>query len=134
TWEMISRLKYLGTMLFLHNFQQVFTWSLKIVSAARSALSVLTKPILGPILEVFEFTLPIWNLFAETIGYLSSVVMVSVETSLSLVIGTVRIIWFVFSTMLNIGMVAVTSHTIYFLSPCILTLIPTFCVVLSNRV
>ncbi|AQK75286.1 hypothetical protein ZEAMMB73_Zm00001d018217 [Zea mays] len=62
TWEMISRLKYLGTMLFLHNFQQAFTWSLKIVGAAKSALSVLTKPIAGPILEVFELTMPIWNL------------------------------------------------------------------------
>ncbi|TVU28700.1 hypothetical protein EJB05_20230 [Eragrostis curvula] len=106
TWEMITRLKYLGTMLFLHNFQQAFTWSLKIVNAAKSALSVLTKPILGPLLEVFEFTLPIWNLFAETVGYLSSVVMVSLETSWSVVISTMQMIiwpiWFVFSTVLNI--------------------------------
>ncbi|XP_062220438.1 uncharacterized protein LOC133919897 isoform X2 [Phragmites australis] len=106
TWEMISRLKYLGTMLFLHNFQQAFTWSLKIVNAAKSALNVLTKPILGPILEFFEFTLPIWNLCAETVGYLSSVVMVSLETSWSVVSDTVQMIiwpfWFVFSTVLNI--------------------------------
>ncbi|GJM86995.1 hypothetical protein PR202_ga02905 [Eleusine coracana subsp. coracana] len=106
TWEMISRLKYLGTMLFLHNFQQAFIWSLKIVNAAKSALSVLTKPISGPLLEVFEFTLPIWNLFAETVGYLSSIVMISLETSWSLVIGTAQMIiwpfWFVFSTMFNI--------------------------------
>ncbi|KAL6633458.1 hypothetical protein ACP70R_026129 [Stipagrostis hirtigluma subsp. patula] len=106
TWEMISRLKYLGTMLFLHNFQQAFTWSLKVVGAAKSALSVLTKPILGPILEVFEFTLPVWNICAETIGYLSSVVMLSFETSWSVVISTVHMIiwpfWFVVSTVLNI--------------------------------
>ncbi|KAL6912048.1 hypothetical protein ACP4OV_000853 [Aristida adscensionis] len=106
TWEMISRLKYLGTMLFLHNFQQAFTWSLKVVGAAKSAISVLTKPILGPILEVFEFTLPIWNLCAETAGYLSSVVMLSLETSWSVVVGTVQMIiwpfWFVVSTVLNI--------------------------------
>ncbi|CAD6249328.1 unnamed protein product [Miscanthus lutarioriparius] len=106
TWEMISRLKYLGTMLFLHNFQQAFTWSLKIVGAAKSVLSVLTKPIAGPILEVFELTMPMWNLCAETVGYLSSVVMVSLETSWSVVIGTVEMIiwpfWFVFSTMISI--------------------------------
>ncbi|AQK75284.1 uncharacterized protein [Zea mays] len=106
TWEMISRLKYLGTMLFLHNFQQAFTWSLKIVGAAKSALSVLTKPIAGPILEVFELTMPIWNLCAETVGYLSSVVMLSVEVSWSVVIDTVEMIvwpfWFVFSTMVSI--------------------------------
>lgn len=106
TWEMISRLKYLGTMLFLHNFQQAFTWSLKIVGAAKSALSVLTKPIAGPILEVFELTMPIWNLCAETVGYLSSVVMLSVEASWSVVIDTVEMIvwpfWFVFSTMVSI--------------------------------
>lgn len=106
TWEMISRLKYLGTMLFLHNFQQAFTWSLKIVRATKSALSVLTEPIAGPILEVFEFTLPMWNLCAETVGYLGSVVMVSLETSWSVVIGTLQMIiwpfWFVFSTVITI--------------------------------
>ncbi|OEL16013.1 hypothetical protein BAE44_0022968 [Dichanthelium oligosanthes] len=106
TWEMISRLKYLGTMLFLHNFQQAFIWSLKIVRAAKSTLSVLTKPIAGPILEVLEFTLPVWNLCAETVGYLNSVVMVSLETSWSVVFGTVQMIvwpfWFFFSTVVNI--------------------------------
>ncbi|XP_021315541.1 uncharacterized protein LOC8078949 isoform X2 [Sorghum bicolor] len=106
TWEMISRLKYLGTMLFLHNFQQAFTWSLKIVGAAKSVLSVLTKPIAGPIVEVLELTMPMWNLCAETAGHLSSVVMVALETSWSVVIGTVEMIiwpfWFVFSTMISV--------------------------------
>jgi hypothetical protein len=119
TWEMISRLKYLGTMLFLHNFQQAFTWSLKIMNAAKSALSVLAKPILVPLLEFFEFTLPVWNLFAETVGNLSSIVMISLETSWSVVIGTVQMIiwpfWFVFSTMFNTGMFSATSHITYFL-------------------
>jgi len=106
TWEMISRLKYLGTMLFLHNFQQAFTWSLKIVCSVKSAFSVLTKPIAGPIMEVIEFTLPMWNLCAETVGYLGSVVMVSLETSWSVVFGTMQMIiwpfWFVFSTAVTI--------------------------------
>jgi hypothetical protein len=114
TWEMISRLKYLGTTLFLHNFQQAFTWSLKIVNAAKSALGVLTKPILGPLVEVFEFTLPVWNLFAETVGNLSSILMISLETSWSVVISMVQLIvwpfWFVFSIVFNIGMVYATSH------------------------
>jgi hypothetical protein len=123
TWEMISRLKYLGTMLFLHNFQQAFTWSLKIVGAAKSVLSVLTKPIAGPIVEVLELTMPMWNLCAETAGHLSSVVMVALETSWSVVIGTVEMIiwpfWFVFSTMISVGMVAITSYIIYFVFfPC----------------
>ncbi|KAL5211816.1 hypothetical protein ABZP36_022663 [Zizania latifolia] len=107
TWEMISRLKYLGTMLFLHNFQQAFTWSLKIVTATKSALSVLTKPIMGPIFEVLEFTLPVWNLCAETVGHLCSVIMLTMETSCSVVISTVQMImwpfWLVFSIVLNIA-------------------------------
>ncbi|KAF2947180.1 uncharacterized protein [Oryza sativa Japonica Group] len=107
TWEMISRLKYLGTMLFLHNFQQAFTWSLKIVTATKSALSVLTKPIMGPILEVLEFTLPLWNLCAETVGHLSSVIMLAMETSCSVVISTMQMIiwpfWLVFSVVLNVA-------------------------------
>ena len=121
TWEMISRLKYLGTMLFLHNFQQAFTWSLKIVRSVKSTFSVLTKPIAGPIMEVLEFTLPMWNLCAETVGYLGSVVMVSLETSWSVVFGTMQMIiwpfWFVFSTAVTIGMVALTSQVIYFIFP-----------------
>uniref|UniRef100_A0A0D9VLL3 Uncharacterized protein n=1 Tax=Leersia perrieri TaxID=77586 RepID=A0A0D9VLL3_9ORYZ len=107
TWEMISRLKYLGTMLFLHNFQQAFTWSLKIVTATKSALSVLTKPIMGPILEVLEFTLPLWNLCAETVGHLSSVIMLAMETSCSVVISTMQMIMWpfllVFSFVLSIA-------------------------------
>lgn len=107
TWEMISRLKYLGTMLFLHNFQQAFTWSLKIVRATKSVLSILTKPIMGPILEVLEFTLPLWNLCAETVDYLSSAIMIAMETSCSAVINTMQMVmwpfWLVLSTVLNIA-------------------------------
>ncbi|KAG2661866.1 hypothetical protein PVAP13_1KG111580 [Panicum virgatum] len=118
TWEMISRLKYLGTMLFLHNFQQAFTWSLKIVRSVKSAFSVLTKPIAGPIMEVLEFTLPMWNLCAETVGYLGSVVMVSLETSCSVVFGTMQMIiwpfWCVFSTAVTI-VNAVLYPVIWFL-------------------
>ncbi|XP_047075574.1 uncharacterized protein LOC124685282 [Lolium rigidum] len=107
TWEMISRLKYLGTMLFLHHFEQAFTWSLKIVRATKSVLSVLTKPVMGPLLEVLEFTLPLWNLCAETVEYLSSAIMIVMETSCSAVISAVQTImwpfWFIFSTMFNIA-------------------------------
>ncbi|CAM0943831.1 unnamed protein product [Alopecurus aequalis] len=107
TWEMISRLKYLGTMLFLHHFEQAFTWSLKIVRAAKSVLSVLTKPVMGPILEVIEFTLPLWNLCAETVEYLSSAIIIVMETSCSAVISTMQMIMWpfelIFSTMFTIA-------------------------------
>jgi hypothetical protein len=46
--------------------------------------------------------------------------MVSLETSWSVVIGTVEMIiwpfWFVFSAMISIGMVAVTSYIIQYIS------------------
>ena len=76
-------------------------------NATKCVLSVLTKPIMGPLLEVLEFTLPLWNLCAETVEYLSSAAMVAMETSFSAVVSTVQMImwpfWFIFSTMFNIA-------------------------------
>jgi small basic protein len=140
TWEMISRLKYLGTMLFLHHFEQAFTWSLKIVRATKSVLSVLTKPVMGPLLEVLEFTLPLWNLCAETVEYLSSAIMIVMETSCSAVISAVQTImwpfWFIFSTMFNIGMVAITSETSVSFFRCVCVLMPYhyFCLTAANSI
>ncbi|VAI41910.1 unnamed protein product [Triticum turgidum subsp. durum] len=70
-------------------------------NATKAVLSVLTKPIMRPLLEVLECTLPLWNVCAETVEYLSSAAMVAMETSCSVVI--IWPFWFIFSTIFNIA-------------------------------
>ena len=68
-----------GTQFLVH-----FTSAYKAeFNATKSVLSVLTKPIMGPLLEVLECTLPLWNVCAETVEYISSAAMVAMETSCS---------------------------------------------------
>ncbi|KAC9767784.1 hypothetical protein E3N88_45284 [Mikania micrantha] len=57
TWEMVSRIKYLGTMLFLHNAEKAIMWLLMLVAATGvmspiflclwRALSAITSIVLG---------------------------------------------------------------------------------------
>ncbi|KAH9314174.1 hypothetical protein KI387_022801, partial [Taxus chinensis] len=65
-WEMISRLKYLGTMLFLQNFEKAFKWSLTIIRTVRQLVSLLTRPMVEPLAQLGEFILPLWSICVET--------------------------------------------------------------------
>ncbi|CAL1407196.1 unnamed protein product [Linum trigynum] len=85
TWEMVSRIKYLGTMLFLHNFQKAVTWSLMITRTFRSFLSVFTQPLVGPLVELVGFLLPLWNEVIEVVEQLFSVVWLVVGTTCNVV-------------------------------------------------
>ncbi|CAI0460258.1 unnamed protein product [Linum tenue] len=85
TWEMVSRIKYLGTMLFLHNFQKAVTWSLMITRTFRSFLSVFTQPLVGPLVELVGFLLPLWNEVIEIVERLFSVVWLVVGTTCNMV-------------------------------------------------
>uniref|UniRef100_A0A5B7AF70 Uncharacterized protein n=1 Tax=Davidia involucrata TaxID=16924 RepID=A0A5B7AF70_DAVIN len=64
TWEMISRIKYLGTMLFLHNFEKAVKWFLTITRTTRSFLSVLTEPMAAPLVEFMDA----WRISVQSLG------------------------------------------------------------------
>ncbi|KAI9108998.1 hypothetical protein K1719_019953 [Acacia pycnantha] len=81
TWEMVSRIKYLGTMLFLHNIQKAVKWCLAFTHTARSFFSVLIQPLAEPLLEFFGFLLPSWNLLYNLAENFVSVVWIGIETS-----------------------------------------------------
>ncbi|XP_078157556.1 G1/S-specific cyclin-E protein isoform X2 [Carex rostrata] len=104
-WEMISRLQYLGTMLFLHNFEQAFTWALQVTRSVRSFLTILTKPVMGPLMEVAEYVLPVYNILVNAMKYISSTIWLVLGTSWSVVTGILEvIIWpfeFILDTVLN---------------------------------
>ncbi|CAH9118389.1 unnamed protein product [Cuscuta epithymum] len=74
TWEMISRIRYLGTMLFLHNFEKAFKWFLSMTRTVQSFLSILTQPFTGPFSEFLEFFLPFWNLCDQAADSLFSMI------------------------------------------------------------
>ncbi|CAF2122553.1 unnamed protein product [Brassica napus] len=106
TWDMVSRIKYLGTMLFLHNVQKAVKWAMTMVRAVQSFVSLLVMPLVNPLLEVLGLLLPVWNSLAETVESLVSVVWIVVESCCSLVGDVVELvllpIWFIVSLVWNI--------------------------------
>ncbi|KAJ8899507.1 hypothetical protein K2173_018481 [Erythroxylum novogranatense] len=111
-WEMVSRIKYLGTMLFLHNFEKAVTWFLAVQRAVRSFFSIITQPLLAPLTEILGYLLPIWNMFIEVAGSLSKIVFLVIESSCNTVGDLIEIIlypiWFFASVIWNI-----TTSVIY---------------------
>ncbi|CAG7874776.1 unnamed protein product [Brassica rapa] len=106
TWDMVSRIKYLGTMLFLHNVQKAVRWGLTMARGMQSFVSLLVMPLANPLLEVLGLLLPLWNSLAETVLSLVSVVWIVVESGCNLVGDVVEVvllpIWLVVSVVLNI--------------------------------
>jgi hypothetical protein len=81
-WEMVSRIQYLGTMLFLQNFEKAIWWLLMMTRGIRSMLLVLTKPFAGPLLDLMELISPVWNLcvdFGEDMGSVIYSILVSLQ-------------------------------------------------------
>ncbi|XP_048435148.1 uncharacterized protein LOC125474939 [Pyrus x bretschneideri] len=107
TWSMISRIKYLGTMLFLHHSQKVVQWFLAIRSTTRSFFSVLAQPLVEPVVECFGFLLPVWNALIDVLESLFSVIWILIGSSCSLVGNLIEVlvfpIWFLLSAIWSIG-------------------------------
>ncbi|PIN18699.1 hypothetical protein CDL12_08617 [Handroanthus impetiginosus] len=90
--EMISRIKYLGTMLFLHNFQKAIKWFFMVTRTIRSFLSFVMEPMGGPIAEFLEFFLPLWSMFIQLAGSFFSVTWTVVESSFTMLGDIVEIL------------------------------------------
>ncbi|KAG0609805.1 hypothetical protein M758_7G015300 [Ceratodon purpureus] len=61
-WDMISRLKYLGTMLVLQNFEKAFRWLFMTVRAVRQLSMLLMRPLEEPLALLVNVVLPAWSL------------------------------------------------------------------------
>ncbi|CAM8988814.1 unnamed protein product [Rhodiola kirilowii] len=71
-WEMISRIRYLGTMLFLQNFQKSVQWMMMTIRTVKTTVFFVTQPLIGPLKELAEFISPIFSTgghFFGTVGY-----------------------------------------------------------------
>uniref|UniRef100_A0A2P2JJV8 Uncharacterized protein MANES_12G069800 n=1 Tax=Rhizophora mucronata TaxID=61149 RepID=A0A2P2JJV8_RHIMU len=107
SWEMVSRIKYLGTMLFLHNFEKAVKWFLMLTRTMRSFFSVFTQPLVEPVMEILGFVVPVWNMFMEVAESLCSVVWVVISSTFTTVGGLIEFIlwpmWFVILIIWNTG-------------------------------
>ncbi|KAL9457446.1 hypothetical protein AB3S75_006486 [Citrus x aurantiifolia] len=102
TWEMVSRIKYLGTMLFLHNFQKAVKWFLAIARTFQSFFSVVTQPLAATLMESLSFLLPIWNMFIQVARSFCSVVGVIIDSSSSLLGDLVEIVFLPISLIISV--------------------------------
>lgn len=103
TWDMVSRIKYLGTMLFLHNVQKAVKWAMTMARAVQSFVSLLVMPLVNPLLEVLGLLLPLWNSLAETVESLVSVVWIVVESCYNIVGEVVELVLLPISLVWNIS-------------------------------
>ncbi|XVF31803.1 hypothetical protein REPUB_Repub17cG0024400 [Reevesia pubescens] len=107
TWEMVSRIKYLGTMLFLHNFQKAVKWFLTVTRATRSFFSFLHLPLAEPLMEILGFLSPIWNMVSEITESFFSVIWLVIGSFYSLVGDLIEVvlmpIWFIGLVLWNIA-------------------------------
>ncbi|XP_022985925.1 uncharacterized protein LOC111483824 isoform X2 [Cucurbita maxima] len=102
-WEMVSRIKYLGTMLFLHNFEKALTWFLTISRTTRSFLAILAQPLASTVVELLGFLLPICKTCIKVVGNFFSVIWDVIDFCGDMVVDSVELlllpIWFIFSTL-----------------------------------
>ncbi|KAL6536857.1 hypothetical protein OROHE_012441 [Orobanche hederae] len=105
--EMISRIKYLGTMLFLHNFQKAIKWFLLVTRTTRSCLSFVIEPVSGPFAEFVEFFIPVCRIFIQLAESFFSVTWMMVESCFTIVGDLVEILllpfWYVLVVIWNVA-------------------------------
>lgn len=106
TWEMVSRIKYLGTMLFLQNSQKAIEWLLATSRTIRTFFRVLTQPVAGPIVALWELLVPFWDAFIQIAESFGTLIWIAVESSFGLLEGLAETVlmpmWFVLSLLWNI--------------------------------
>lgn len=63
SWDMISRIKCLGTMLFLQNLGKAVKLFLSMTRAIKLLVSLITKPLMYPVKKKVNCLMPLWSLF-----------------------------------------------------------------------
>lgn len=107
TWEMVSRIRYLGTMLFLQNSQKAIKWFLMATRTIRSCVSVFIEPLARPLALLLDFLLPIWNMCIQLVDSIFSVTWMVVESSLTMVGDIAEILllpfWYILLVLWKLG-------------------------------
>ncbi|KAG2241997.1 hypothetical protein Bca52824_096158 [Brassica carinata] len=85
TWDMVSRIKYLGTMLFLHNVQKAVKWAMTMARAVQSFASLLVMPLVNPLLEVLAWFRIVVDSCCSLVGEVVELVLLPIWFIVSLV-------------------------------------------------
>ncbi|WOH03466.1 hypothetical protein DCAR_0622864 [Daucus carota subsp. sativus] len=107
TWEMVSRIKYLGTMLFLHNSQKALEWFMTTMRTIRSFFRVLTQPVAGPIAMCWQLIDPFWDMFVLVAQNVGTLIWVVVDSSADILENFAKTVlfplWFILSFIWSIA-------------------------------
>ncbi|KAJ0986558.1 hypothetical protein J5N97_004914 [Dioscorea zingiberensis] len=92
---------------YLNELQTDTSMALETKLMKRSLLSVLSKPFIGPVMELVDFILPFWNVCLETVESLSSLLFILFGSTCSMALGIVQVIlwpfWFIFTVIWSIA-------------------------------
>ncbi|GAV70709.1 hypothetical protein CFOL_v3_14207 [Cephalotus follicularis] len=134
-WDMVSRVKYLGTMLFLQNLEKAVKWLLTMTQIIKLTVLLITRPLMHPLIEMMEFILPIWNFFAEAGEQLCITAWIVLEPLGSMVFHVVEVLLSPLELLYSLIQILVTLICSWFNSIWELVLFPTrVCLVLANYV
>uniref|UniRef100_A0A6V7QY00 G1/S-specific cyclin-E protein n=1 Tax=Ananas comosus var. bracteatus TaxID=296719 RepID=A0A6V7QY00_ANACO len=71
-WDMVTRIQYLGTILFLRNIKKSVKLFLLAFRAVKTIFVSIAEPLAAPFSEIMEFISPLWSLCAKMAELLSS--------------------------------------------------------------
>jgi len=118
-WDMVSRIQYIGTMLFLQNFEKAMRWSLKIGRVLKLSLLLLAKPLMEPLQDLVEYTLPLWVFLGQGIVKIYHLVSLALFSIFNLVFGLLRILFtpfiMLYKYLASIGMLFCITLQSFFL-------------------
>lgn len=100
-WEMVSRIKYLGTVLFLQNWEKAFRWLLLVFRTTRNLSAIIMKPMIEPLEELSELIWPVWSLIFESVWGLTSLVWMLVSSVFEFTNNLVQLIVWPFTVLLT---------------------------------
>ncbi|KAF3794150.1 hypothetical protein EJ110_NYTH08213 [Nymphaea thermarum] len=101
SWDMISRIKYVATMLFLHHLGKVIERILSTWNSVRPFVSSLTKPFLEPLFEAAEFLLPFWSTFIGTLEDTCSSIWMALEATYVAAVDLVELVLWPVQSLLS---------------------------------
>lgn len=106
-WDMISRLRYLGTMLFLQNFEKAVKWFLATTRVLKMLVSLVTQPFLYPLQEMMDVLTPLLGMPSELGELFYTNVWIVVKFFHSVVVNMIDILFtpleFLYSYLFSLG-------------------------------
>ncbi|XP_021649654.2 uncharacterized protein LOC110642039 isoform X2 [Hevea brasiliensis] len=105
--DMISRIRYLGTMLFLHNFEKAVRLFLMKTHVMKLSVLLLTRHLIHPLEHLVGFVVPIWSTFTEIGEKICMIARVVVQPLSNILLDFAKVLFspleLLYSFILNLG-------------------------------